>query len=629
MKLSYISNNKHITEEITSVSYDADFDVIVCGLGTAGSMAAFVSAKNNLSVLGIEAFNCVGGTTTIGGIQSHYFGCPGGEYTKLDQTVEDFQKKHTRNQIESRKYIIENAITELGTEILYESTAIGVYLENNKVSGLRVMTPNGIKNFSSKVLMDCTGDGIVAAMAGCSYNFGRSSDGLAQPYSMVSSTRSGDFVGWNNRDYGRVDPRDDVAISKALIYSRSYEPPEAFEKCRLMIHMPLIGVREGRLIHCEETVTMQDVLNGNKTTQPMFYSYADFDKHGWDNSLDGEILGDWNIGSNLNAYNVTIAVPFLSIIPKSLDGLLVPCRALGVDRYVASCVRMVIDMKKIGEAGAIIAKLAIENDCRLKDIPYDELAKILTESGCLDRSFDRPIRIDGTKNWDQSPLIPRTVEFIEEPEDLLPLLKTDHPGEAIWSAGLIGQRAIPLLKEALQSSDENLRKHSALALGRIGVDFGKDVLLEMALERDPLMLKDCRKNNQQRGCMAIYWLGRLAVREAVDVLSDIITNKEECERPQFKTDQSVGTWYIVSGFNNRLFQFVLNATVALIRIGNLHPDLREKIATAFFEAFDDEVYYNALTNRPKESSEGVMILNLKSVAQKAVSAWNNDTCIDI
>ena len=105
MKLSYISNNKHITEEITSVSYDADFDVIVCGLGTAGSMAAFVSAKNNLSVLGIEAFNCVGGTTTIGGIQSHYFGCPGGEYTKLDQTVEDFQKNFRKNRQKNQKAI--------------------------------------------------------------------------------------------------------------------------------------------------------------------------------------------------------------------------------------------------------------------------------------------------------------------------------------------------------------------------------------------------------------------------------------------------------------------------------------------------------------------------------------------
>ncbi|MBO5912865.1 MAG: FAD-dependent oxidoreductase [Clostridia bacterium] len=623
MKLSALSDNKPFTEEISSVNFDAEFDVIVCGLGTAGSMAAYVSAKNGLSVLGIENFNCVGGTTTIGGIQSHYFGCPGGEYEKLDQAVTDFQQKHTRNQIESRKYVVENEIIKLGAEILYESSVIGIYLENSKVIGARVITANGIKNFSSKVLMDCTGDGIIAAMCGCSYDFGRESDGLAQPYSMVSSTRNGDYVGWNNRDYGRVDPRDDVAISKALIYSRAYEPPEAFEKCRLIIHMPLIGVREGRLIHCEETVTMQDVLNGKKTSQPMFYSYADFDKHGWDNALDGEILGDWNIGSNLNAYNVTIAVPFLSIVPKSVGGLLVPCRALGVDRYVASCVRMVIDMKKIGEAGAVIAKLAIENNCQLKDIPYNELAKILTESGCLDHSFDRPIRIDGTKNWDQSPLIPRSVEFIKKPEDLPQLLKTDHPGEAIWSAGLIGQRAIPTLTELLKSTDENSRKHSALALGRMGADLGKDILLEMATERDPLMLKDCRKNNQQRGCMAIYWLGRLGAREAVEVLSDIITNKAECERPQFKTDQSVGTWYIVSGFNNRLFQFVLNSTVALIRIGNLHPDLRQKIADAFSKAFDDESYYNALTDRPRETSEGVMILNLKSVTQRAVSAWSN------
>ena len=44
------------------------YDVVVCGLGTSGTIAAITAARHGLSVLGIEAFNCPGGTTTIGGI---------------------------------------------------------------------------------------------------------------------------------------------------------------------------------------------------------------------------------------------------------------------------------------------------------------------------------------------------------------------------------------------------------------------------------------------------------------------------------------------------------------------------------------------------------------------------------
>ena len=84
----------------------------------------------------------------------------------------------------------------------------------------------------------------------------------------------------------------------------------------------------------------------------MFYSYSDLDKHGWDIAFDGETLGDWAIGANLGAYNVTVAVPYKAILPKDYDGILVPCRALGVDRDISSCVRMNLDMKKVAEAAA-------------------------------------------------------------------------------------------------------------------------------------------------------------------------------------------------------------------------------------------------------------------------------------
>ena len=65
MYISEIFDGKPLKSDVAAVDLNENYDVIVCGLGTAGSMAALMSSQNGLSVLGIESFNCVGGTTTI------------------------------------------------------------------------------------------------------------------------------------------------------------------------------------------------------------------------------------------------------------------------------------------------------------------------------------------------------------------------------------------------------------------------------------------------------------------------------------------------------------------------------------------------------------------------------------
>ena len=79
--LSEVVEGKQILRKISAPIFTKKADVIVCGLGTAGSLAALFSAENGLSVLGIESFTCVGGTHTAGGVVGHYFGCPGGRYS--------------------------------------------------------------------------------------------------------------------------------------------------------------------------------------------------------------------------------------------------------------------------------------------------------------------------------------------------------------------------------------------------------------------------------------------------------------------------------------------------------------------------------------------------------------------
>ena len=143
----------------------------------------------------------------------------------------------------------------------------------------------------------------------------------------------------------------------------------------------------------------------------------------------------------------------------------------------------------------------------------------------------------------------------------------------------------------------------------------------MVIERDATQLHDCRKNNQRRGCMAVYWLGRLKSKRATDVLCDFLTNPKENEREELFEIDSSGTWYVIKGFNNRYFQFFINSLMALIRIGEAHPEKQTQIASAFKVAFKDGSYYGRITNRPTLSSEGKMILNMENVANRYIEKW--------
>lgn len=623
MYLSETVEGRQVARPVAPPQFAKKYDVIVCGLGTAGSLAALFSAENGLSVLGIEALTCLGGTHTAGGVNNHYFGCPGGRYEELDQEVREFAGRYTCTLAESRKLVLEQRLAACGTEVLYESTVCGVYLEENTVVGVSVLTPDGILDFEAKILMDCTGEAAVAVMAGCETECGRKTDGQMQPYSLVSLVFNGQKYLYTNIDFGRVNQFDPEDLSKAVLFSRAYKMEEGHKGRELVAQMPLLGIREGRRILAEETVRLEDLFADKQTDTPMFYSYADLDKHGWDIAFDGETMGDWAIGANLGAYNVTVAVPYKAILPKGFDGLLVPCRALGVDRDISSCVRMLPDMKKVAEAAAEWATLAIRQGKTLRQVPYAQLRERLVKSGCLMESHNRGYRIDGRKNWDGTPLVTQSVRWITDPAELEARLKTETPGLAIWSAKRMGERALPTLLKLLRTADENTRKHAAFAVAMLGNTEANTVLRDMVECRDGLMLKDCRKHNNLRGCMAIWWLGRLADRQITQTLTDLICDPIEVRKPVYHQENVQTTRYEIADFADVYFQFLSQAVMALVRIGSKHADLRPQIENAFLTAFADDTYYSRITQRPKQTSEGNMAQTVKNMALKTIKNWTN------
>ena len=178
------------------------------------------------------------------------------------------------------------------------------------------------------------------------------------------------------------------------------------------------------------------------------------------------------------------------------------------------------------------------------------------------------------------------------------------------------------LRKLLTSDCENTAKHAAFALAITGNADGIDILRTMVRERDCVMLQDCRKHNQQRGCMAIYFLGRLGDTEIVDGLTQILLDEDEINRPTYHQNLVIGTRYRVEDFQDSYFQFASNAVMALIRIGDAHPEVQDQIKSIFLQAFAGDGYYHKITSRPRHSSEGNMVLNMKKIAYQTIDRWN-------
>ena len=179
------------------------YDVIVCGAGIAGSMAATAAARMGAKVLVIEEEGYPGGSMTAmgtGPMMTFHAGEKQVVRGIADEMIERLKAKglSTGHIIDSTGYTytvtpfsaegmkreLEMMMLEAGAQILYHTVITGVEVENEKIKSLTCFSCGETFKASGKVYIDATGDGDVIAMSGAPYKQGRDSDGKDQPMTM-------------------------------------------------------------------------------------------------------------------------------------------------------------------------------------------------------------------------------------------------------------------------------------------------------------------------------------------------------------------------------------------------------------------------------------------------------------
>lgn len=553
-------------------SLAAEYDILVAGLGTAGAVALITAARRGCRVLGIEALSAMGGTGTLGGVSGYYFGARGGTYAMINTAVKRLQKKlYARTwgpNCNAKACVLEEAALQYGADILYDARVIQLCQKGKTIYGAHIFSGGKTRQVRAKVIIDCTGEAQICHLAGCACQMGRAFDGQTQPFSNMAITAANHTVASLNKDAGYVNSCDPEDFAQKAVLSAAQLaklPLCEIEKRQYITNAPLLGIRQGRTIIGEETVTLRGFLSGSETPTPVFYAYANIDHHGKDTAFEDELLLDWYVGAGLWGIYVSVGIPMGALIPKGYSGLLAAGRCLAAEHSIASCIRMKSDMEKCGEAAAEMAALSIESQLPLQKIDYASLAARLKLTGCLDKRND----IGPVKKASDGSLVP--FAWLTDPDEILRQLGTIRPGIAIWSAKRLGNHIRPRLRAALQTDDELRKKNVAIALALLDDNSGVAILREMARCRDGFIPATSAAYSYLYGVTAVYLLGRLADQQSVGLLLDMVRSRGQFSSKNFTPDA------LYADTADAAFHYLSFAIRALKKIVQKHPQNQEEI----------------------------------------------------
>jgi len=196
-KLETYIVGEEVVEVERKIPIIGKYDVIVAGGGGAGIMAAIAAARNGANTLLIEQGGFLGGSLT--GAYQLNFGQPAfaskdtqlirgipGEMVERLVKMGGFLRSNGSSPFnpELFKHVALKMLLEAGVNCRLYTMIVDSIVEENVIKGVITESKAGRQAFLAERIVDCTGDGDVAAMAGAPYSIGRDSDHKVQPLNM-------------------------------------------------------------------------------------------------------------------------------------------------------------------------------------------------------------------------------------------------------------------------------------------------------------------------------------------------------------------------------------------------------------------------------------------------------------
>jgi len=441
-------------------------EVLVIGGGPAGIASAIASARNGVKTILVEQSGCLGGMATLGlvGPFMSCFSADGktqlirGIFDELVRRMEERGGAIHPSKIPGGTpfasfYVLgHDHVTPFEPEILKmvalemcEESGVKVKLytpfldtittsSSGKVRIDEVVTANkpGLRAIRAERIVDCTGNGDVAASSGVPVNKGREKDKKMQPATLffrVGNVDSGRLISFVRKTYeprimgstgyfmehvkrarkeiGYSVPRDWLSIYQTmkwdewlanttrvhgidgtnvddltrahreglrqvfevLEFLRKYIP--GCENVELVNVAQQIGIRETRRIQGEYVLTADDVYNCKDFEDVVVLFAFPVDIH------DPEGGGGMFEGIKGNSFQV----PYRCLLPLKVENLLVAGRCISATHEALGAIREMPCCFGMGEAAGTAAALSVKKAIPPKELNYQTLQKNLVKQG--------------------------------------------------------------------------------------------------------------------------------------------------------------------------------------------------------------------------------------------------------
>lgn len=217
--------------------YTCQYDIAVIGGGPAGLATAITAAREGKKVLLADKNGFLGGNLTIGlpllgFLDEHGNKCISGFADELVQRLQERDAcygirvcpKHNsvaNVDAEAVKILAFEMCKEAGVDVLLHVEAIDATVENGKLQTVTLFGKCNRIIVSADQFVDCTGDGDVAVLAGCSYELGRGDEHELMPPTVMCT-----IEGVNDRkllDYVEEHPDEMKPMSSTIETKPGYD----------------------------------------------------------------------------------------------------------------------------------------------------------------------------------------------------------------------------------------------------------------------------------------------------------------------------------------------------------------------------------------------------------------------
>jgi flavin-dependent dehydrogenase len=446
-------------------------DVLVVGGGTSGATAAAAAAREGVKTLVVEMNPGLGGTGTIAGVDSYWFGRRVGFVTRVTEKVrqvhqsigyQEPKEQTLRWNIEAKMFALLKEAEDAGAEVLFNTIMTGAIVEGNHVRGAVLATRYGPRAVLSKVIVDATGDGDVAAFAGAEFVFCSAMDHFGMWFNMAQFMTPGRNM---NHFMSSVDTANIEDANRAFLAGRR-------RGLNAHDHGVYLAVRESRHVLGDDHVTMTDIYRHRRWQDVVNIHYSNSD-------MKGKTTSPWfRIGLISPHYEVEI--PYGALVPKRIENVLIAGKAFSTTHDALAGIRQQPDLENLGGIEGLIAAKCVKEGKTPRRIDVGEVQQRLVKEGILPADVLtrklKPHRYSGAQlrklvvsmMQDQPLLAYQKMEMDEVFRDRIPFIE-------VCTAG---PRVVPILESALERAQGGARVVVAKALAICGSRAGAPVLIE-------------------------------------------------------------------------------------------------------------------------------------------------------